>query len=117
LRASFLFLILILILVSVPVNAQNVTITFSDLNIQKGVKILIYDSTGSLIGEYNTTDTVVLDSSQSYIFILKPSEQAWFTNPINALELFKASVPAFLSYLLFAVVIVGSGYLITRIFR
>ena len=112
-----LLILLILILISIPANAQNVTITFSDLNIQKGVKILIYNSTGSLIGEYNTTDTVILNASQSYIFILKPSEQAWFTNPLNAIELFKASVPTFLSYLLYAVVIIGTGYLITRIFR
>ncbi len=114
-KIYFLFLLVLILISTVPANA--VTITFGDLNIQKGVKILIYNSTGGLIGEYNTTDTVSLNSSGSYIFILKPSEQVWFTNPLNALELFKTLTPAVLSYLLFAMVIIGTGYLITRVLR
>jgi len=111
------FVVVVLIGWCSVVEAENVSITFSDLNLQKGTKILVYNATGHLLGEYNTTDTVILNSTQDYIFVLKPSEQVWFQNPLNALELFKVSVPAFLSYLLFAVVIVGTGYLVTRVLR
>ena len=110
-----IFLIICLIgLVSV-VNAENVTVTFSDLNLVKGVKILIYTADGRFIGEYNTTDSVVLNASQSYIFVLKPSEQVWFSDPFQAVELLKASFPSMLSYALFFTVIVASAYIIKKV--
>lgn len=111
--------ILILIFLAVPAAAENVTITLSDLHLIKGTKIVVYDHTGEYIGEYNTTDTITLNlnNSSSYIFVLKPTEQVWFQNPLNALELFKASVPPLLSYVLFFAVIVGAVYVIYRIFR
>ena len=111
---------LILFLAStVPAAAENVTITLSDLQLIKGTKIVVYDHLGNYVGEYNTTDTITLNlnDSISYIFVFKPTEQVWFQNPLNALELFKASIPPMLSYLLFAVVIICGGYLLTRIFR
>lgn len=110
---------LILFLGVIPAAAENVTITFSDLQLIKGTKIVVYDHLGNYVGEYNTTDTITLDlnDSKGYIFVLKPTEQVWFQNPLNALELFKASIPPMLSYLLFAVVIICGGYLLTRIFR
>jgi len=107
-----LFLICLLVVVG-GVYAQNVT--FSDLNIQKGVKILVYTSTGQLVGEYNTTDTIQLDPSKDYILVLKPSEQSWFSDPFQAIELFKASVPAILSYTLFFIVILATGYLAVKV--
>ena len=100
-------------------NAQNVTITLSDLNIQKGIKILVYDYQGKFIGEYNTTDTITLNltNASSYVFVIKPSEQAWFSNPFNSLELFKAWFPTFLSYLPHFLVVVGSILIIFRALR
>jgi|Deesub1362B_J571_1020462.scaffolds.fasta_scaffold30512_2 hypothetical protein len=99
------------------VQAHNVSVTFSDLNLQKGIKILVYNNTGDLIGEFNTTDTVELDANQSYIFILKPTEQVWFSDPLNALQLFIATTPKMLAYFLFFIVILSSAWLITRLFR
>lgn len=115
--AALFYLFLSLFIVAV--NAENVTITLSDLNIQKGVKIIVYDYQGKLVGEFNTTDTITLNTlnASSYIFVLKPSEQSWFSNPFQAIELLKVSAPIILSYLLFAAVIVGLGYLLVRIFR
>jgi len=115
-------LILFLILIAnasliIPASAADITITFSDLTIIKGIKVLVYNNTGALQGEFNTTDTATLNSSQNYIFILKPSEQAWFSDPMNAIELFKATIPVALSYLLYAVVVVATGYLLTRIWK
>ena len=108
--AIFIFLILICL---GTVQAQN--ITFSDLNIQKGIKILVYTSTGQLIGEYNSTDTIQLNTSKDYIFVLKPSEQSWFSDPFQAIELFKASVPTILSYALFFLVILATVYLAVKV--
>lgn len=112
-----LFLILIASASLVFPASADISITFADLNLIKGVKVLVYNNTGSLQGEYNTTDTATLNASQNYIFILKPTEQAWFMDPMNALELFKATIPVALSYLLFAVVVVATGFLVTRIWR
>ena len=110
-----LFLICLIVGIVGGVHAQNVTITFSDLNLVKGTKILVYTANGDLVGEYNSTDTVTLDASQSYIFVLKPSEQSWFSDPFQAIELFKASVPAMLSYALFFIVILATGYLAVKV--
>ena len=97
------------------VEAQNITITFSDLNLVKGAKILVYSANGNLIKELNTTDTIELQANQSYIFVLKPSEQVWFSNPFQAIELLKASFPSMLSYALFFVVIISSAYIIKKV--
>jgi len=112
-RTAIPIFLICLIWVVGSVQAQN--ITFSDLNIQKGVKILVYTADGTLVGEYNTTDTIQLDPAKDYIFVLKPSEQSWFSDPFQAVELFKASVPTMLSYALFFVAILAGGYLIVRV--
>jgi hypothetical protein len=113
-RAVPLLLSFLLVL-SLVTSASAITITFSDLNLKKDVKILVYDAQGNFIGEYNTTDTITLSDNTSYIFVFKPTEQVWFSNPLNAIELFKATMPTFLSYALFFVVIVATGYIIGRV--
>ena len=114
-----LFLFLIVFGIIASASATNVTVTFSDLNIQKGLKILVYDFQGNLVGEFNTTDTVILNTfnATSYIFVLKPSEQSWFSDPFQAVELLKVSAPVVLSYLMFGIVIVGLAYLLARALR
>jgi len=112
-----LFFILIFSSVIIIPASADIDVTFADMNLVKGVKVLVYTANGTMIGEYNTTDTVTLLPTTSYVMILKPTEQSWFSNPLNALELFKALIPTALSYLLFAVVVVATGYLVTRIWR
>ena len=114
----FILFILLIALALVPVSAQNVTISFSDLNIlQKDTKILIYKQDGSFIGEYNTTDTVTLDTNSSYIFVFKPSGGDWFSNPFNSLELLKEGAPTIFGYILFGAVIGGLAALIAVLLR
>jgi len=108
-------LIFLICLIWIVGSVQALNITLSDLSIQKGIKILVYTADGTLVGEYNTTDTIELNPNMDYIFVLKPSEQAWFSNPFQAIELFKASVPTMLSYALFLVTILAGGYLIVRV--
>lgn len=111
-----LFLFFSLLIFSMPSSA-DINVTFADMNLVKGVKVMVYNFNGSLQGEYNTTATAALNSSQDYIFVMKPTEISWFSDPLNAIELFKASIPVALSYLLWVVVIVATGYLVTRIWK
>ena len=112
-------LVLFFIAIISVASAQNVTITLSDLQIQKGIKILVYDYKGQFIGEFNTTDTITLNltNASSYVFVIKPSEQSWFSNPWNSVELFKAWFPTYLSYLPYFLVVVGSIVVIFRALR
>jgi hypothetical protein len=98
-------------------EAQNVTITFSDLDLTKDQKILIYNSTGHLVGEFNATDTVQLDVNNSYIMVIKPSEASWFSDPWQAINLLKATVPTYLSYLIFGIGAISGVLLLVRLFR
>ncbi len=112
---SILFLILAGLFI-VPALG-DVSVTFADLNIVKGVHVLIYNNTGAFIGEYNTTQSVTLDPAQSYIFVLKPNEGSWFTDPFQSIELLKSSMPVIISYSMYLVLIVGLGFILTRIWR
>lgn len=97
---SLLFLVLYSsTLLIAPAAAGNVTLTFSDLDLDKSTRILIYDPAAdpSFVGEYNTTDTVHLVGGDAYILTFKPSEQVWFQNPLNMLELIRISIPVWLS--------------------
>ena len=119
LAKTSIFLFLIITAFTATAGAVNVTVTFSDLNLQKGLKVLVYDYQGKLIGEFNTTDTLILNTlnATSYIFVLKPTEQSWFSDPFQAVELLKVSAPVVLSYALYGGVVVGLAYILSRIFR
>ena len=119
LAKTSIFLFLIVTAFTATAGAVNVTVTFSDLNLQKGLKVLVYDYQGKLIGEFNTTDTLILNTlnATSYIFVLKPTEQSWFSDPFQAVELLKVSAPVVLSYALYGGVVVGLAYILSRIFR
>jgi len=108
-----ILLIVFLILFLGTVNALNITL--SDITLGKQIKVLVYDSKGNLVGEYNSTDTITLNTTSDYIFVFKPSSSDWFNNPLNALELFKLSVPPTLSYVLFLSVILATVYLIKKV--
>lgn len=110
-------LIFFVLLISFISTASATNVTFADLNIVKGVGILVYNSTGTLIGEYNSTATASLDSTSDYVFVLKPTEQSWFSDPLNAINLFTVLLPPMMSYLLWVVVIVGTVYIVTRLWK
>jgi hypothetical protein len=96
---------------------DDIQITFSDLDFNKNTQILIYDGTGELIRETNTSGTVALNSSYSYLFVFKPSEQVWFQNPLNTLELFKIQMPVFITYILWVLALVGVIVIAGRAFK
>ncbi len=118
----FPILLLSFLLFSVVIPAamaadDDLLITFSDLDFDKNTQILIYDGTGELVKETNTSGTVALNSSYSYLFVFKPSEQVWFQNPLNMLELLKVQMPVYMSYILIFVVVVGVIVVIGRAFK
>lgn len=101
--------------------AAAATLTFNDLTLGTSTQIAIYNpslpANQSLVGIYNTTDTVILDDGCNYIAVLRPGPQYWFDNPLNSIELFKLSIPPALAFILFFAVIVGAIAVVFRIFR
>jgi len=111
-----LFTLLISVL-SVPVMAEDdVLITFSDLDFDKSTEILIYDGTGELVRETNTSGTVSLNQSYSYLFVFKPSEKTWFSDPFQSLEFMKIQMPTYVSYLVWIVAVLGVAAIIVAAF-
>jgi|Deesub1362A_J573_1020465.scaffolds.fasta_scaffold00609_5 hypothetical protein len=121
LKLTFFFVLTAFsVVVFCSVVDAKVFIAFSDLDLTKDVKILVYkvtDKGHKFIGEFNSTDSIKLRDNESYIFVFKPSEQVWFQNPLNAIELFTLTTPSILAFFLFFIVIVSSAWLITRLFR
>lgn len=100
-----------------PAAAQNITISFSDLQIGRNLDIQVYQPSGTgatLIAQTNSTGTVVLDSQYDYVFVIRPAEDIWFQNPLNTIELIKIQLPVALSYLLWGIVVVGGAYIVLR---
>ncbi len=113
-RFSLFFFFLIISLALIQPGAA-VKITLADLNIVKGVSIDVYNNTGAFQGEFNTTDTI--DVTSDSVFILKPTEQSWFSNPLNAISLFEVAFPTFLGYLVWFVIVLGSAWLCMKVLK
>lgn len=114
-----LALLAILSVLVVPASA-GITLTFSDLDLTQNQKVLIYDPLApagtALIGEYNTTDSVILENGTAYVIAFKPSEQVWFQNPLNAIELLKVSIPVWASFALVLMALFGGFFVFYAIF-
>jgi ABC-type sugar transport system permease subunit len=69
------------------VMAQYVSFADPDSTVHKD--ILVYNSTGSLIGSYNTTSTLIdLTGAGDVIFVMKPE----YTNPLEDPSAFLSSL-------------------------
>ncbi len=118
-RPILLLFFIISALLPYPAAAAEVTITFADLNIIKGVNVIVYNATasGSFVGEYNSTETIKLDSTQNYVFVLKPTSQSWFTSPQGTVDVLGIYLPIYVNYLIAGVVVVGLAYAISRLWK
>jgi len=114
-RKSSIFLFLILIF-SLVQTANAVTITFSDLDLVGAKKILIYNQSGGFIGEFNTTDTVNLNNTDSYIIVFKPSvQEAYFKDPLGRMtEFAKANLPVIMVFMGYIAFVVGMVIIVSR---
>ena len=103
-----------------PVSAENVTLTFTDMGIGLSQKVLIYAPNAplgeSFVGEFNASDTVSLFPETSYVIAFKPGVQSWLDNPLEALEIFKASIPPIMIAALFLGTIFCVVFLFWRLF-
>jgi len=108
---------LVVTLLMQPAYAGNVTISFTDLQVGRNLDIQVYQPSASgaqLVAETNSTGTIELDTDYDYVFVVRPAEDVWFQNPLNAIELLRLEMPVFVTYLLFVVVIVGGFYVVFR---
>lgn len=103
-------LIGILLLCIDPISAQDTTsITFSDFGLGDQT-IVIYSVNGTLIEKVNSTSTVSLNSSLDYVFVLQPTKINLFNNPLQAIDLTLAFIPAGFSWIL--VFVIAAGFLL-----
>lgn len=115
---SFFILCVLVFALAYPVSADDVSITFADLNIIHGVKILVYNETGQFVGEYNSTDTTTFPATNhSYVFILKPTDQSLFTSPAGTIQVLSAYLPLTINYLIAGVFIIGIAYAVSRLWK
>ncbi|WP_091937987.1 hypothetical protein [Methanolobus profundi] len=101
----------------IPASAENITISFSDLQLGRNIDIEVYQPTANgskLVGQTNSTGSLQLDTNYDYVFIIRPAEDIWFQNPLNGLELLKLEMPVLLTWLLWFMVIFGSVYVVYR---
>ena len=111
-----LFFLSILLLSGIA-NAQ--TVTFSDLDLGGSKEILVYEASSIngqpvLIGTYNSTDSLQLNSSSDYLFVFEPGINHWYDNPFNAIELLNRETPSLLNFFVFFAVAVGIAKIIFR---
>ena len=71
-RILCLTLLVLIALATIPVQAGNLTITMSNPGQQTQRDIVVYYTNSSMQGFYNSTSVITLDTSESYIFVLKP---------------------------------------------
>jgi len=115
-RALFLSFIIFLVLASSVGAAQDVTISFSDLTPSNSKLEVYYARNMTLLGVYNTTDTLTLDANESYVFVLKPSRINFLESPTTALDLFMDWLPFSFSFLAVLFVLACIFALVWRVF-
>ncbi len=113
-----LFILFLILISAYPVSADDISITFADLNIIHGIKIIAFNETGQFVGEYNSTDTATFNATgHSYVFILKPTDQSLFTSPAGTIQLLSAYLPITINYLIAGVFIIGIAYAVSRLWK
>ena len=100
----FIYLLSLFLVCFSPVSSAG-SVTFTDpLN---SYVYTVYDASGTYIGDFNTTGTLLLDSSQNYQIFVKPNTVSLAANPLEAADWTMAYVPVFLSLGLVGVMVLG----------
>lgn len=97
--------VLCLLLVCFSPLASAGSVTFTDP--LDAYVYTVYDSSGNFVGDYNSTDTLILDSAENYQVFVKPNTISLASNPIEASNWMMAYVPVFLSLGLVGIMILG----------
>jgi hypothetical protein len=116
LRSNQILILLVLLAITVLIVVSPACANYITMANPQGIAerdILVYNSTGQLFGVINSTSTVELNSSQDYIFVLKPPQlnpfddpADWFVN--NVIPLVKNNA-AVLIVMAFGIGLLGRG--------
>lgn len=88
--------------------SAEVTLKFNDLGMGGSQSVLIFNQSGGLVGEYNTSALVRLNDSVSFYTIqIQPSPINIFTDPMQAIPLVQAYITALLPWLAIAFAVLG----------
>lgn len=79
-KPNFMLIALMALILLSVIPAQAVqTIQMANPSATSERDILVYNSSGHLVGTYNTTSLIPIDANTSYIFTLKPQ----YSNPLD----------------------------------
>jgi len=94
-------MIIALIALTSSVSAQYVSFADPDSTVHKD--IYIYNSTGSLLGVYNTTSSGISIPTSDIVFVLKPQ----YSNPLDDPGTFLTNAIGFIQTNVLTLVIIG----------
>lgn len=101
-RLSLIYLFVLISLISF-VSAGSVTFT-DPLDVYS---YTIYDSNGNYIGDFNSTETILLDSSNNYQIFVKPNAVSLMSDPIHGVKWFLSYLPFVLGLMLCMFIAIG----------
>ncbi|RNI15884.1 hypothetical protein EFE42_01200 [Methanohalophilus sp. RSK] len=104
-RKSILTLCIFLILTCTTSSGIAGSITFSDP--MDAYEYTVYDQSGNVVGQYNNTDDIILNSTENYQIFVKPNTVSLFNEPQRGADFLMAYVPFGFAALLCAVVCLG----------
>lgn len=99
------FLCIFLILTCTTTSCMAGSVTFSDP--MDSYEYTVYDQSGEIIGQYNSTDDINLNSSENYQIFVKPNAVSIFNEPERGADYLMAYVPFGFAALLCVVVCLG----------
>lgn len=116
--SSIISLIFLIFLISLPVvQAEDFRIDLTDVDFTKNFEILVYNSTGKYVGSLKDDGNITLNSTADYMFVVKPTAQSWFTDPLKSIEFLRLIIPIYLNYFLFLVAFICGLVLLKRLVR
>lgn len=93
------------------VAGQTVTahsISFSDLGYGSELDLLLYDSSGNFIAQYNSSSAgVPLDPNISYVCVIRPNQERRFWDPVTLVDDVTAFVENYWVILMFGAIAVA----------
>lgn len=97
--------LLALLLVCFSTFASAGSVTFTDpLN---SYVYTVYDSTGAYVGDYNTTETLLLNSAENYQIFVKPNVVSLASDPIEGARWTMAYIPVVFVFAMIGLIVAG----------
>ena len=89
-------------------TASAHSISFSDLGYGSELDLLLYDSSGNFIAQYNSTSAgVPLDPNLSYVCVIQPNQERRFWDPVTLVYDVTAFVENYWVILMFGAIAVA----------